>query len=90
MNGLSRKLHELENNVLDFPPDDEDILLHVGDSDEYLLHNRAQKIRDAFKDDAEKISDESLTFEQANELSEQLLNRISDSEKPYLNSLTIL
>jgi hypothetical protein len=27
MNLLSRKLHELEGKVLDFPPEDEDILL---------------------------------------------------------------
>jgi hypothetical protein len=85
MNGLSRKLHALEDNLLEFPPDDDDILLHVGDNDEYLLHDRAQKIRDAFKDEATKIiCDETLTFEQANELSQQLINRISDSEKAIL------
>ena len=85
MNRLSRKLHALEDNVLEFPPDDDDILLHVGDNDEYLLHDRTKKIRDAFKDDAEKIiCDGSLTFEQANELSQQLINRISDSEKTIL------
>jgi hypothetical protein len=85
MNGLSRKLHALEDNLLEFPPDDDDILLHVGDSDEYLLHDRAQKIRDAFKADATKIiNDETLTFEKANELSQQLINRISDDEKAIL------
>jgi hypothetical protein len=49
------------------------------------LHDRAQKIRDAFRDDAAKIiSDESLTFEQANERSQQLVNRMSDGEKAIL------
>lgn len=42
MNLLSRKLHELEDNILDFPPEDDDIMLHVGDPDEQLLHDRAQ------------------------------------------------
>jgi hypothetical protein len=85
MKGLSRKLHALEDNLLEFPPDDDDILLHVGESDEYLLHDRAQKIRDTFKDDAEKIiNDETLTFEKANELSEHLINRISDEDKAIL------
>lgn len=85
MNGLSRKLHALEDNMLEFPPDDDDILLHVGDNDEYLLHDSAQKIRDAFKGDAEKIiCDDSLTFGQANELSEHLVNRISAEDKAIL------
>ncbi len=34
MNGLSRKLRALEDNLLEFPPDDEDIVLHIGDGDE--------------------------------------------------------
>ncbi len=45
MNVLSRRLRELEDNVLGFPPEDDDILLHVGNYDERLLHDRAQKIR---------------------------------------------
>jgi hypothetical protein len=66
MKGLSRKLHALEDNLLEFPPDDDDILLHVGDNDEYLLHDRAQKIRDAFKDEATKIiNDEYLKVKKA-------------------------
>ena len=46
MNGLSRKLHELEDNVLDFPPDDDDILIHIGDIDEQLLHDQANRIKE--------------------------------------------
>ncbi len=55
MNVLSRKLRELEDNVLTFPPEDDDILLHVGDLDEQLLHNRAQKIRVTMKGEAQAI-----------------------------------
>ena len=57
MNLLSRKLYELENNILDFPPEDDDIMLHIGDPDEQLLHDRAQKIRATIKDDAQAIID---------------------------------
>ena len=45
MNVLSRKLHKLESNVLDFPPKDDDILLHIGNSDEQLLHVHASENR---------------------------------------------
>jgi hypothetical protein len=40
MNGLSSKLHELEDNVLDFPPEDDDILLHAGDMDDAKLFSK--------------------------------------------------
>ena len=55
MNALSRKLRGLECNVLDFPPKDEDIMLHVGDLAEQLLHDRAEKIRASSKDDVQAI-----------------------------------
>jgi hypothetical protein len=41
---LIRKLYELEGNVLDFLPKDEDIMLYVGDYAEQLLHDRAEKL----------------------------------------------
>jgi len=84
MNGLSRKLHELEDNVLDFPPEDDEILLHVGDVDEQLLHDRAQKIRATMKDDAEAIIDSGDSVEQQNEAAEQLLSRLTDEERAIL------
>jgi hypothetical protein len=34
MKELSRKLHKLEDNVLDFPPDDKGIVLGIFDNDE--------------------------------------------------------
>ena len=84
MNVLSRRLYELENNVLDFPPGDDDILLHVGDVDEQLLHDRAQKIRSTFKDDAQAIVDSGKSPEKQNEAAKQLLGRLTDRENAIL------
>jgi hypothetical protein len=84
VNGLSRKLHELEDNVLDFPPEDDDILLHIGDLDEQLLHDRAQKIRATMKDDAQAIIDSGASVDQQNEAAKQLLSRLSDEEHAIL------
>ena len=42
MNTISKKLRELEQNVLELPEDD-DINLYVGDESEHLLHERAEK-----------------------------------------------
>jgi hypothetical protein len=84
MNRLSRKLHELEDNVLDFPPEDDDILLHIGNEDEQLLHNRAQKIRATMKDDAQAIIDSGESPELQNEAAKQLLSRLTDEENAIL------
>jgi hypothetical protein len=46
MNGLSRKLHALEDSLLEFPPDDKDILMFIGDANEQTLHDKAEKIRE--------------------------------------------
>jgi hypothetical protein len=84
MNTLSRKLHELEDNVLDFPPEDDDIRLHVGDLDEQLLHDHAQKIRATVKDDAQAIVDSGKRAEEQNEAAKQLLSRLSAEENDIL------
>jgi hypothetical protein len=84
MNGLSRKLHELEDNVLDFPPEDDGILLHIGNEDEQLLHDRAQKIRATMKDDAQAIIDSGESPELQNEAAKQLLSRLTDEENAIL------
>jgi hypothetical protein len=84
MNRLSRKLHELEDNILDFPPEDDDIMLYVGDLDEQLLHDRAQKIRATVKDDAQAIIDSGASAEQQNEAAKQLLSRLTDGENAVL------
>ncbi len=84
MNGLSRKLHELEDNVLGFPPEDDDILLHIGNEDEQFLHDRAQRIRATMKDDAQAIIDSGESPEQQNEAAKQLLSRLTDGENAIL------
>jgi hypothetical protein len=84
MNMLSRKLYELEDNVLDFPPEDEDILLHISDLDEQLLHDRAQKIRATIKDDAQAIIYSGTSAEQQNEAAKRLLSRLTDDENAIL------
>jgi hypothetical protein len=45
----------LEDNVLHFPLEDDDILIHVESRNEQLLHDRAWKIRSAIKNDARAI-----------------------------------
>jgi hypothetical protein len=84
MNVLSRKLRELEDNILGFPPDDDDIMLHVGDLDEQLLHDRALKIRATVKDDAQAIIDSGKSPEQQNQAAKQLLSRLTDEENAIL------
>ncbi|MCW4046652.1 MAG: hypothetical protein NWE99_03695 [Candidatus Bathyarchaeota archaeon] len=84
MNGLSRKLHELEDNVLGFPPEDDDILLHIGDEDEQLLHDHAQRIRATVKDDAQAIIESRASLEQQEEAAKQLLSRLTDEETAIL------
>jgi uncharacterized protein (DUF2225 family) len=84
MNVLSRRLRELEDNVLDFPPEDDDILLHVGSEDEQLLHDRAQKIRATMKDDAQAIIDSGQSPEQQDDAAKQLLSRLTDQDNAIL------
>jgi hypothetical protein len=84
MNVLSRKLHELEDNILDFPPNDDDIMLHIGNLDEQLLHDHAQKIRATFKDDAQAIVNSGTSPEQQNEAAKNLLSRLTDEQKAIL------
>jgi hypothetical protein len=85
MNLLSRKLRELEGNVLEFPPKEDDIVLHIGNADEQLLHDRAQKIRDAFKQEAQAIIDSDMSPEQQNEAAQQVLSRLTDDEQAVLD-----
>jgi hypothetical protein len=84
MNGLSRKLYELEKNELELPEDD-DIFLHIGDADESELHNHAQAIREPMMAEAEEIiNNTDLTVEQQNDLSKQLLTRLTQRERAIL------
>jgi hypothetical protein len=84
MNALSRRLRELEENVLVFPPEDDDILLHIGNADEQLLHDRARKIRAAVNEDAEAIVESGKSLEQQEEAAKQLLSKLTDGENAVL------
>jgi hypothetical protein len=85
MNGLSRKLHALEENLLEFPPDDEDILMFIGDVDEQTLHDKAEKIRETFRPRAKAvINDTTLTLEEQEQASKALLAELDDYQKTVL------
>jgi hypothetical protein len=88
VNGLNRKLHELENNVLDFPPDDKGIVLGIFDNDEMLLHDYAKRIRKSLKDEAQAIIDSGGSVEQQNEAAKQLIGRLSGEERAILEQST--
>ncbi len=87
MNTISKKLRELEQNVLELP-EDEDINLYIGDEDEHLLHTRAEKIKENFRSDAGDIMfSGKFTFEQQNVKAEELfLLRVKPLIiRPFLN-----
>lgn len=84
MNALSRKLRELESNILEFPPKDEDITLQIGNVDEQLLHDRAHKIRATIKEDAQTIIESGKSPEQQNEEAKHLLTQLSEEENAIL------
>ena len=85
MNTLSKKLRDLENNVLELPEDD-DILLHIGDDDEQQLHEHARRIRDSLRVQAEEIiNDTSLTLEQQDEMAKDVLSQLSEREIDILD-----
>jgi N-acetyl-gamma-glutamylphosphate reductase len=85
LNTLSKKLRALENNLLELPEDD-DILLHIGDDDEQQLHEHARRIRDSLRVQAEEIiNDTSLTLEQQNEMAKDVLSQLSEREIDILD-----
>jgi hypothetical protein len=85
MNGLSRKLHALEDNLLEFPPDDEGILMFIGDADEQTLHDKAEKIRETLRPKAKAIiNDTTLTLEEQEQASKALLAELDDYQKTVL------
>jgi hypothetical protein len=59
-------------------------LLYVGNQDEQLLHDRAQKIKAPLKDDAQTIIDSEASAEQQNEAAKQLLSRMSEEDRGIL------
>jgi hypothetical protein len=84
MNVLSRKLYELEKNELELPDDDE-ILLHIGDPGENELHSQANAIKKNFRAEAEEIINSTdLTIQQQNDMAKKLLARLSEHERALL------
>jgi hypothetical protein len=80
MNAIRRKIFDLENNVLKLPEDDK-IRLSIDDSAEMALHERAEMIKSAYRGEAESIvKDKTLSFEDQERVSEQLISRISKNE----------
>ena len=85
MNTISKKLRELEQNVLELP-EDEDINLYIGDESENLLHIRAEKIKEVFRSDAgEILFSNTLTFEEQTVKAQDLLKELTEDEKFVLD-----
>ena len=85
MNSISKKLRELEQNVLELP-EDEDINLYIGDESENLLHARAEKIKERFREDAEEILfSNTFTFEEQTVKAQELLKGLTEDEKFILD-----
>ena len=85
MNTINKKLRDLEQNVLELP-EDEDINLFIGDESEYLLHTRAEKIKEGFRSDAGEIMfSNTFTFEQQIAKAQELLKGITVDEKFILD-----
>jgi hypothetical protein len=81
VNRASKKLRELEGNVLGLPDDDE-IFLSISDRDEAALHERAYNIRSGFRDEAREILfSGKFTFKQQNAKAEDLLKQLSEAER---------
>ena len=85
MNTISKKLRELEQNVLELP-EDEDINLYVGDESENLLHARAEKIKEGFRSDVGEIMfSNTFTFEEQIVKAQELLKGLTEDEKFVLD-----
>ena len=85
MNTISKRLKDLEKNVLELP-EDEDINLYIGDESEHLLHARAEKIKEKFRSDAGEIMfSNTLTFEEQTVKAQELLKGLTEDEKFILD-----
>jgi len=85
MNAVSKKLRELEQNVLELPEDNE-INLYIRDDAEMALHERAHKIKQPLQETAKDIMfSGKLTFEQQNARAEELFKELSQAEQRIIN-----
>lgn len=81
MNAISKKLRELEQNVLELPEDNE-INLYIKEDDEMVLHERAHKIKEPLQETVKNIMfSGKLTFEQQNAKAEGLWKQISEADQ---------
>jgi len=82
---MSKKIRDLENNVLKLPEDDK-IRLFVDDSAEIALHERAERIRSLYRDEVKEfLFDSSWTFAQIEANSQQMLKKIPKDELIVIN-----
>jgi hypothetical protein len=85
MNTVSKKLRELEQNVLDLPEDNE-INLYIRDDAEMALHERAHKIREPLQEGVKNIMfSGKLTFEQQNAKAEELWKQLSEADEMIID-----
>jgi hypothetical protein len=85
LNGISRKLRELEQSVLKLPEDSK-INLYIKDNAEMALHERAHKIREPLQEIVKNIIfNGKLTFEQQNAELEEVFKELSETEQRIIS-----
>ena len=85
MNNLSKKLRDLEGNVLELPEDD-NIRLYIDNDAENTLHERANNIKKQYKNDVKAVMfNPNATFEQIEEESQKFIKTIPESDLFIIN-----
>jgi hypothetical protein len=85
MNPLSKKLRELEGNVLELPEDDE-IELYVKDDAEMALHDKARRVKEIYRPEVEAfMNNQAFTFDQMEAKGQAVLNEMTEAEKHIIN-----
>jgi hypothetical protein len=85
MNPISKKLRDLENNVLELPEDD-NIRLYIEDNAEMALHERAHNIKELYKTEVRELMfNPNLTFEQIEANAQEMLKKIPKKELHIIN-----
>lgn len=82
---ISKKIRDLENNVLKLPEDDK-IRLGIDDPAEMALHERAERIKSLYRDEIKEfLFNSNLTFAQIEANSQQMLEKIPEDELHIIN-----
>jgi len=85
MKTASKKLRELEQNVLELPEDNE-INLYISDEAEMALHEHAHKIKEPLQETVKNIMfSGQLTFEKQNAKAEELWKQLSETDQVIIN-----